>query len=51
MNLKIKSLSLKLNYVHLFWGGTFGAGPQKLKLIIMFHFLWGPAPKVVPQNK
>ena len=37
--------------VKSFWGSTFGAGPQKTKKIKRFQFLWGPAPKVPPQNK
>ena len=51
-SLKIKSISLEINVVHLFEGGTFGPGPHtKWKFLIFFYILRGPAQKVSPQNK
>ena len=49
-SLKIKSLSFKQNLnVNLFWGGNFGEEPHETKKDS--DFLWGPAPKVLQQNK
>ena len=44
-------LSEKFNYPTSTLNNIFGAGPQKLKIIKNFRFLWGPAPKVPPENK
>ena len=50
MSLKIKSLSLKINFVHLFSGGTFGAGHQTKWNILNFYIKLGPAQKLLTQN-
>ena len=48
MSLNIQSLSLKINVVHSFWGGTFGAGPHKISKFFIFFSFWGS--KVDEQN-
>ena len=51
MSLKIKSLSLKINVVNLFCGGTFGAGLKTKWKNLIFYILRDPALKMAPQNK
>ena len=51
MSLKIKSLSLKQNFVHLFWGSTFWAGLREVLNINFFSLCMGPGQKVPPKNK
>ena len=47
MSLKITTLSLKINVIHLFSAGTFGPGPRKKWKTLIFFYLRVPAQKVL----
>ena len=50
MSLTVKSLCLKINFVHLFYVGTFGASPIQSEKSSFFYILQGPDQKVSPKN-